>query len=242
MSSSSGRICSILAGWLQASCYLVCHGLVCEFDFAPAFEGHSDEITDLDYTMLSRVVDGTRKEKEAKREQWFTAKVWVNESIPTQIGPWAVPCDSRRLSTHKILLKDVFADWNSLALKWLVILSRPSSWLRRPPTSTTYSGCDRWEFTLVDGECDCWLVLTCSVAVRTEVAWVGHRATPDVRRTTDEQALRGALLAGVQLDVTMLSEHQDLADAYSGCVTGRVWASKTTVAPVTGQFRQQGCT
>ena len=30
----------------------------------------------------------------------------------------------------------------------------------------------------------------------------------------------------------MLSEHQDLADAYSGCVTGRVWASEATVAPV----------
>ena len=92
-----------------------------------------------------RVVDGTRKDEEAKREQWFTAKVWVNESIPTYIGPWAVPCDSRRLSTQiKILLKDVFADWNILALIWLVILSRPSSWLRRPPTSATYSGCDRW--------------------------------------------------------------------------------------------------
>ena len=105
-----------------------------------------------------RVVGGTRKDEEAKREQWFTAKVWVNESIPTRIGPWAVPCDSsRRLSTQiKIHLKDVFADWNILALVWLVILSRPSSWLRRPPTSTMYSGCDRWEFTLVDGECDCF--------------------------------------------------------------------------------------
>ena len=42
-------------------------------------------------------------------------------------------------------------------------------------------------------------------------------------------------LAGVQLDVSMLSEHQDLADVYSGCVTGRVWTSEATVAPVTGR-------
>ena len=44
-------MCSIFAGWLQASCYLDCHGLVSEFDFAPAFEDHSDETTDLDYVL-----------------------------------------------------------------------------------------------------------------------------------------------------------------------------------------------
>ena len=101
-----------------------------------------------DFDDALRVVDGTRKDKEAKREQWFTAKVWVNESIATYLGRWALPCDSsRRLSTQiKIHRKDVFEDWNILALVWLVKLSRSRSWLRRPPTSTilSYSGCDRW--------------------------------------------------------------------------------------------------
>ena len=51
------------------------------------------------------------------------------------------------------------------------------------------------EFTFADGESDGLLVLTCTVAVRTQVARVRHRATRDVRRTTEEQALRegGAL-------------------------------------------------
>ena len=50
------------------------------------------------------------------------------------------------------------------------------------------------EFTFANGESDGLLVLTCTVAVRTEVARIGHRATRDVRRTTEEQALRKALL------------------------------------------------
>ena len=49
------------------------------------------------------------------------------------------------------------------------------------------------EFTFADGECDGLLVLTCTVAVRTEVTRIGHRATQDVRWTTEEQALREAL-------------------------------------------------
>ena len=49
------------------------------------------------------------------------------------------------------------------------------------------------EFTFADGESDGLLVLTCTVAVRTQVARVRHRATRDVRRTTEEQALREAV-------------------------------------------------
>ena len=94
------------------------------------------------------------------------------------------------------------------------------------------------EFTLADAECDYLLVLTCSVAVRTEVARIGHRATRDVRRRTGEQALRGGsafptsqgsrtsgpvFLSGVMSGVTMLVisrdlEHQDLSYVYSGSV------------------------
>ena len=49
------------------------------------------------------------------------------------------------------------------------------------------------EFTFADEDTDFWLVLTSTVAVRTEVARIGHRATRDVRWTTEEQALREAL-------------------------------------------------
>ena len=49
------------------------------------------------------------------------------------------------------------------------------------------------ELMLANEEWDCWLVLTCTVAVRTEVTTVGHRATRDVRFSTEEQALREAL-------------------------------------------------
>ena len=45
MSSSNGRLCSILAGWWQATFYLDCHGLVSE--------GLSDETNDLDYASCS---------------------------------------------------------------------------------------------------------------------------------------------------------------------------------------------
>ena len=45
----------------------------------------------------------------------------------------------------------------------------------------SYSGCVG-EFTLADAECDYLLVLTTTVAVRTEMAWNGHRAKRDVRR------------------------------------------------------------
>ena len=42
---------------------------------------------------------------------------------------------------------------------------------------------------------ECWLRSPqSSLAVWTEVAWIGHRATRDVRRTIEEKALReGAL-------------------------------------------------
>ena len=50
------------------------------------------------------------------------------------------------------------------------------------------------EFALADEEWDCQLVSTSTVAVRKQVGQIGHRATRDVRRTTEEQALREALL------------------------------------------------
>ena len=69
-------------------------------------------------------------------------------------------------------------------------------WRRRSLTSTLY--CIRAafveKFTFEGEEWDCWLVSTSTVAVRTQVARNGHRATRDVRRTTEEQALREALL------------------------------------------------
>ena len=93
------------------------------------------------------------------------------------------------------------------------------------------------EITFADGECDCWLVLTCSVTVRTQVERqksrpCGSTAFPTLQGSKTSEPRH---LAGVQLDVTMLSEHQDLADAHSGCVTGRVWASEATVAPFIGR-------
>ena len=49
------------------------------------------------------------------------------------------------------------------------------------------------DFTFADGECDCWLGLISTVAVRTEVARNRHRATRDVRRMRKAKALREAL-------------------------------------------------
>ena len=49
------------------------------------------------------------------------------------------------------------------------------------------------EFDLADEEWDCQLVSTSTVTVRKKVVRIGHRATRDVRRTTQEQALREAL-------------------------------------------------
>ena len=74
--------------------------------------------------------------------------------------------------------------------------SRSRSCLQRPLTSTLYGILVVFvgEFTFADGECDYWLASTSTVAVRTQVARNGHRATRDVRRTTEEQALREALL------------------------------------------------
>ena len=115
MSSSSGRMCSILAGLLQASCYLDCHGL----SLSSTLRLHS------------------------------------------------------RVTPTRPLTLTMFEIWSSFV----------------------------GEFTFADGECDCLLVLTCTVAVWTEVARIGHRATQDVRWTTEEQALRWHCisdLAGVE--------------------------------------------
>ena len=77
---------------------------------------------------------------------------------------------------------------------WLPLRSRRShsrSWLQRPLTLTMYKIWASFveEITFADGECDGLLFLTCTVAVWTEVTRIGHRATRDVRRTTEEQAL-----------------------------------------------------
>ena len=88
-----------------------------------------------------------------------------------------------------------YAGCHIAALTWLVTSSRSRSLLRRSLTSTLY--CIRAafveEFAFAEEEWDCWLVSTNTVAVRTEVARIGHRATRDVRRTRAVRALRGAL-------------------------------------------------
>ena len=93
-----------------------------------------------------------------------------------------------------------------------------------------------FDFVLYSGCVRRGVYLPSTVAVRTQVAWNGHRATGDVRRTTEEQALgRHSFsdLAGsktsdaerlpeAQRDVTMLvifwdPEHKVLTCVYSGC-------------------------
>ena len=103
--------------------------------------------------------------------------------------------------------------------------SRSRSWLQRPLTLSMYRIRAAFveEFDLADEEWDCQLVSTSTVTVRKQVARVGHRATRDVRRTTEEQALREALQfrlrrgrkrpkpdtsLGWGLDVTMLAISQ----------------------------------
>ena len=108
----------------------------------------------------------------------------------------------------------------------------------RPLTSTMY--CIRAgiveEITFADGECDCWVVSTCTVAVQTVVSRIGHRATRDVRWTAEEQALweaphfrPGSKTSGAERlpearrDVTMPvtprgPEHKVLTYVYSGSV------------------------
>ena len=73
--------------------------------------------------------------------------------------------------------------------------SRSRSWLQRPLTSRLYRirAAIVEEFALADEEWDCQLVSTSTVAVRTGVARIGHRATRDVRGTREKQALREAL-------------------------------------------------
>ena len=59
------------------------------------------------------------------------------------------------------------------------------SWRRRSLTSTLYCMLVAFvgELTFADEEWNCSLVSTSTVAVRTEVARIGDRATPDVRQT-----------------------------------------------------------
>ena len=74
--------------------------------------------------------------------------------------------------------------------------SRSRSWLQRPLTSSMcrIRAAFVEEFALAGEEWDSQLVSTSTVAVQKQVARIGHRATRDVRRTTEEQALREALL------------------------------------------------
>ena len=118
--------------------------------------------------------------------------------------------------------------------------SRSRSWLQRPLTSSMYRIRAAFveEFDLADEEWDCQLVSTSTVTVRKQVARIGHRATRDVRRTTEEQALREALQfrprrgrrrltlnASLRHDETALCsrsrrdpEHEVLTYVYSGSV------------------------
>ena len=70
--------------------------------------------------------------------------------------------------------------------------SRSRSWLQRPLTSSMYRIRVAFveEFDLADEEWDSQLASTSTVAVRTEVARIGHRATRDVRRKTEEGGLQ----------------------------------------------------
>ena len=96
--------------------------------------------------------------------------------------------------------------------------SRSRSWLQRPLASSMcrIRAAFVEEFALADEEWDCQLVSTSTVAVRKQAARIGHRATRDVRRTTEGQALREALLfrpcrgrrrltLNARRDVTMLA-------------------------------------
>ena len=93
------------------------------------------------------------------------------------------------------------------------------------------------EFTFADGECDCWLVLTSTVAVRMHVAGNGHRATQGCPMTERRAVLAGAAFPTLQgsktseagrltearryvavLVIPQGPEHQDLTYVYSGSV------------------------
>ena len=134
--------------------------------------------------------------------------------------------------------------WPTTSMHFSVGTLYPS-YCPRKETSTFLWFCIRVafveEFAFADEEWDCWLVSTSTVTVRTEVARIGHRATLDVRRTTEQQAVLEALhfrprrgvedaRAQVSLRSAAMRHHardpqgyQDLADADSGCLAGRAW-------------------
>ena len=115
------------------------------------------------------------------------------------LAAWAKTSEAGHLSGCGLHVTMLAIFWDRVnEVLWLPLRSRRShsrSWLQRPLTLTMYYFWASFvgEFTFADGECDGLLVLTCTVAVRTEVTRIGHRATRDVRWTTEEQALREAL-------------------------------------------------
>ena len=118
------------------------------------------EVSDLSFLASSafddalRVVDGTRKDEEAKREQWVIAKVWVNESIPTYIGPWALLCDSSRPYYRAYMAGDI--------VTFAFLASETTDF-----DCVSDSGCDRWGVHL------------CGCGVRLLAGSGQHRRSPD---------------------------------------------------------------
>ena len=67
-----------------------------------------------------------------------------------------------------------FLFWEELLIRWFAVETSTFMWC------CTRAGIVE-ELKFADGEWDSWLVSTSTVAVRTQVARVGHRATRDVR-------------------------------------------------------------
>ena len=204
--------------------------------------------------LLTRAVHGDGSSSRGDFDV-FTFGVWCCSGIRGRrrshfllasvlLAAWAKTSEAGYLSGWGLDVTMLAIFWDRVnEVLWLPLRSRRShsrSWLERPLTWTMYYIWASFvgEFTFADGECDGLLVLTCTVAVGTEVTRIGHRATWDVRWTTEEQALREALhfrprwgrrrpkqdtSLGWRLDVTVLviprdPEHQVLTYVFSGSV------------------------
>ena len=91
------------------------------------------------------VVDGTREDQEAKREQWFTAKVWVNESLATYIGSWAVLCDFSRRRSSRVPVRTYLQ--TGIFSRLYVVIFFTCTFMASETTDfdyLSYSGCDHW--------------------------------------------------------------------------------------------------
>ena len=131
--------------------------------------------------------------------------VWSPRGWPLGLECGILPASAKPLdlpgagSTHRTLRSRITSSVCSLGKGSPLrsLSSRSRSWLQRPLTSSMYRIRAAFveESALAGEEWDCQLVSTSTVAVPMQVARIGHRATRDVRRTTEEQALREALLS-----------------------------------------------